>query len=594
MRCEIVRDAPSLSALRAPWSGLWRASPIRAATLHPAWVLSWWDTLGGQAASDGGTPGELFVVTAWHGRDLIGLAPLFLAAPRGGAVRTRELRLVGDALVGVGELILAAPGEEGRVRDVVVEALAGESSWDLLDVTLATRPPVSRLLGSTPLGGGDAEGLSLRFAAMGRHVERIEARGRAAVDLVSPWERFVEQRRLAVAEAGEGGGPALATWNGGELDAPALSEALGRLLAANPATGLPADAALRAFVARALPPLCDAGVASVGLLPGRGAEGPGGMAVVVADGDRRMELLRVARDAGAADRLALSALRRAVDEGAARYEFAADSPLAAGRAPGVRLRVFSRAAASVLERGYATLMRRAVSVADSAVARVRGPIDTIRGLREAGPAAVTAAAVTAVGRVATFARLHLYRGELFVWGGGPAPTLPSTLRLMTLAEFDALAPEARARFALRLELDAGYARQKWERGDLVVVALHGDEPAGILWCARGPVFVPEIAREVKPAAHECYIHDVFVAPDARGHAVAPAMLDFVARELRERDVYRAWALIERTNTASTRAFEKAAYAAFADVIYARMGTTSRLLVRPPDTEAKRFLDLARP
>ena len=70
------------------------------------------------------------------------------------------------------------------------------------------------------------------------------------------------------------------------------------------------------------------------------------------------------------------------------------------------------------------------------------------------------------------------------------------------------------------------------------------------------------------------------------------MLEFLARELRRRDVYRAWALIERSNTASTRAFEKAAYASVADVIFARMGLASKLLVRPPDPEARAFLGLA--
>jgi ribosomal protein S18 acetylase RimI-like enzyme len=103
--------------------------------------------------------------------------------------------------------------------------------------------------------------------------------------------------------------------------------------------------------------------------------------------------------------------------------------------------------------------------------------------------------------------------------------------------------------------------------------------------------VPDIGRAVKPQPGECYIHDVFVAPDARGRAVAPAMLEFVARELRSRDVYRAWALIDRANVSSTRAFEKAAYASVADVIYLRMGRASRLLVRPPDPEARSLLGL---
>jgi GNAT superfamily N-acetyltransferase len=123
----------------------------------------------------------------------------------------------------------------------------------------------------------------------------------------------------------------------------------------------------------------------------------------------------------------------------------------------------------------------------------------------------------------------------------------------------------------------------------VVVAELDGEPAGILWCARGPVYVPDIGREVRPLGGECYIHDVYVVPSARGRQVAPAMLEFIARELRQRDVYRAWALIQGANSASTRAFEKAAYASVADVIYARMGLASKLLVRPPDPEARVFL-----
>jgi GNAT superfamily N-acetyltransferase len=101
--------------------------------------------------------------------------------------------------------------------------------------------------------------------------------------------------------------------------------------------------------------------------------------------------------------------------------------------------------------------------------------------------------------------------------------------------------------------------------------------------------VPDIAREVRPTQGECYIHDVFVAPEERGQKIAPAMLDFLSEYLRARDVYRAWALIERANAASTRAFERAAYTAVADVVYAKVGLASRLMVMPPDPEAQRFL-----
>ena len=115
--------------------------------------------------------------------------------------------------------------------------------------------------------------------------------------------------------------------------------------------------------------------------------------------------------------------------------------------------------------------------------------------------------------------------------------------------------------------------------------------AGIAWCARAPVFVPDIGRQVRPAQGECYIHEVFVHPEDRGRKIAPAMLDHLARYLRARDVYRAWALIERANVASVRAFERADYVAVADVVYVQLAVGSHLFVRPPDPEARALLGL---
>ena len=148
-----------------------------------------------------------------------------------------------------------------------------------------------------------------------------------------------------------------------------------------------------------------------------------------------------------------------------------------------------------------------------------------------------------------------------------------------------------------LELDEGHARDKWRRGDVVVLARLEGRPAGIAWCARDDVWVPELGRRLSLLATEAYIHDVFVAPQARGRAVAPSMLEFLARELRDRDVYRSWALIGTDNQGSMRAFEKAAYAAVADVIYQpeRGGAgAEKLTVRPPDPEALRLFGLTGP
>lgn len=92
--------------------------------------------------------------------------------------------------------------------------------------------------------------------------------------------------------------------------------------------------------------------------------------------------------------------------------------------------------------------------------------------------------------------------------------------------------------------------------------------------------------------YEAYVHDVFVAPAARGRAVAPAMLERLALDLRELDVYRSWALISSGHQASVRAFTKASFTPVCDVFYARVGGVDRVVCRPPDPEAKALLGLA--
>src|SRR5581483_7023605 len=282
----------------------------------------------------------------------------------------------------------------------------------------------------------------------------------------------------------------------------------------------------------------------------------------------------------------LGAMQVAAASDARRFELApsegeegAAASLKAAHARQTRARVWNATAFGRLHRSVASL-RDVVKGSTSATA-----LEALDKLRERAPEAVR----RAVERVAGYATLHLYRGELFVRDLRDSPDL--SLRLYPRAEFEALSEPERDAFVQRLDLQPGYCRQKWDRGDTVVLAELGGRPAGILWCARTPVYVPDIGREVRPGAGECYIHDVYVHPDERGRQVAPAMLDFLARELRGRDVYRAWALIERTNVASTRAFEKAAFASVADVIYARMGLASRLIVRPPDPEARALLGL---
>jgi GNAT superfamily N-acetyltransferase len=241
-------------------------------------------------------------------------------------------------------------------------------------------------------------------------------------------------------------------------------------------------------------------------------------------------------------------------------------------------------------RAFGSSPQAALARTYGAVARRVQAARTAPGAAAAGARAAWTRIRTAAAHVADYQRLHLYRGELWTRG----IRLPKGLALASFSEeeFNRHSLSEREDIIETLELDDDYCRKKWRRGDLVVLARLNGRPAGISWCARGVVEVPELDRTLILAPTEAYIHDVFVAPQARGRSVAPAMLEFVAMELRQRDFYRSWALIDSDNVASVRAFEKAAYAAVADVIYTRMGNVDRLAVRPPDPEAKKLLGLS--
>jgi L-amino acid N-acyltransferase YncA len=116
-------------------------------------------------------------------------------------------------------------------------------------------------------------------------------------------------------------------------------------------------------------------------------------------------------------------------------------------------------------------------------------------------------------------------------------------------------------------------------------------PAGIAWTARGPVEVPVLGSTLRMSTYDADIHSVFVAPAARGRAVAPVMLEHMAKELRASDAYRSWALISAHNQASIRAFQKASFTPVCDVIHAKMATVDRVVCRPPDPEAEELLGL---
>jgi GNAT superfamily N-acetyltransferase len=585
MRSAILHSAEAFGALAERWDALASAADAGLFLSHP-WLAAWWRAFHGVD--------ELWVFTVEDDDGtLIAGWPLCLRAPRSGALRVAELRVVGDlggtatTAASSDRSILCRPGRENEACAALVEALLGARGWDVLDV-----PTSRREISEAMERAAFAQSSRAKF-------DRSEQLGRAFIDLPvrSGWEEFARTRRPQRSVGG-------AVYATAEIDVVHGLEELLRLLrkewAAREATSPAADPQAVNFLHEMVPALHGRGLLRLGIV---GVEGQGAIAadLVVTDGNRAVQLLRGAdpehQPAGLSEQLTFGSIEAAVDAGARRFELADDEgPWHAVRARVTRLRLWNTTTAGRLHRGVTALTgaMRAIDVGPlanggKAGGRQRSPSGAWRAfdkLRTATPDVVS----RAVARVAAYSTLHLYRGELFTRNVRETGEL--TLSLFPKRAFDALPPGERERYIARLDLQEAYCRQKWDRGDTVVLAMESGTPAGILWCARTSVYVPDIGREVRPGAGECYIHDVYVHPDERGRQVAPAMLDFLARELRGRDVYRAWALIERTNVASTRAFEKAAYASVADVVYARMGLASRLIVRPPDPEARAFLGLS--
>jgi CelD/BcsL family acetyltransferase involved in cellulose biosynthesis len=130
-----ITDAAHLRSLRAPWEQLHERSGTGDVTLHPSWMLSWWDVFGG----DDGR--ELRTFAFYDGDRLVGLAPL-LARPfrYRRAIPFRRLEMLGSGELEADETcgdylgLLIEPEHEAEVASSFAEALATNAggTWDEL------------------------------------------------------------------------------------------------------------------------------------------------------------------------------------------------------------------------------------------------------------------------------------------------------------------------------------------------------------------------------------------------------------------------------------------------------------------------------
>ena len=573
---SVVRDLAALRSLEAEWRGL--ASGPGGVFRGPDWLIPWW------LAYHNTLHAELHVLVGRAGGagdgvaagDVVFLAPLYRRTVKHALLDTRELRMIGDAGPRPPALdLLSRAGWEDRAGAALAKALVDDNeSWDLIELEPLVDPSRMRAHLVQRLG---PEGFTVESSISGGGACRIAL-------------------ALAPADATDGGG--VVTTLGDDLVAlrKGLS-ALRRLsrlewaerdepspLADAEATGLLEDVALelgkqgRVRLARLDDSLGEATAA----------------ALVVDDGERAV-VLAMAVDPQvprASQRLlhaeALAARSRGcialdVVTGAVEYPMPA---LPTSKQPALALRVWSHTTAASVGRTYASVARRARRARETpavAAAQARAAWTRIRH---------------AAASVAQYDRYCLYRGQL--WTRGIVPTPGLEVKLFSEADYDLLDDSHRADLIEHLAIDEVTARRQWKRGDQTVLATLGIRPAGIAWAARGggtnvptigTIEAPELGRTLRLAKYDAYIHSVYVAPGARGRAVAPVMLEHLAKQLRATDAYRSWALIAADNQASLRAFQKASFTPVCDVIHAKMATVDRVVCRPPDPEAQELLGL---
>lgn len=88
MKISVTRDEAGFRALRSQWDALLGAAASRSIFLSWEWLTAWWRAYG--------QPGELEIVTATDGNELVGIAPLRRSYERRFGQRVTTLSFIGD------------------------------------------------------------------------------------------------------------------------------------------------------------------------------------------------------------------------------------------------------------------------------------------------------------------------------------------------------------------------------------------------------------------------------------------------------------------------------------------------------------------
>jgi GNAT superfamily N-acetyltransferase len=568
LQLTVLREFAAVQAISQQWDALVAATAdigVRAGGLFrgPGWLVPWWHAYHETLRA------EPYVWVARADGQLVGMLPLYRRTAKFGLVDITEVRMMGDAGPRPPALdIIAAAGWEQQVGAAFARALIDDgANWDLLQLEPLAEPSNARA------------NLVSRLASAGYSVESSESAGGA------------HRIALALAPSDSTDGSGVVTTFGEDLDklrkGMSSLRRLSRLEWAERDEHSPlADAEAAALLEEVTLGWGREGRVRLARLDD--ASGEAVAAALVVDDVDRAVVLAMAVDPqvssrGAAPRLLHAEAMAARARGMTALEVVgglgdyALPMLPTSKHPAIALKVWSQTKSASVGRTFASVAQKARRARETpmvAAAQARAAWTKIR---------------TTASSMAQYERYSLYRGQL--WTRDIAAPADLTIARFSEQDYDALDDSGRADLAEQLALDEVAARKLWRRGDWAMIAHLGSRPAGLVWSARGPVEAPELGRTLRLAKYDVYIHSVYVSPAARGRAVAPAMLEALTKELRATDAYRSWALIAADNQASLRAFQKASFTPVCDVIYAKMAAVDKVIVRPPDPEARELLGL---
>lgn len=175
MKCmiqiELLRECPVDSNLWLTWRSLARGVAMR----QPEWLISWWDTY---APEDG----ELFLLTAWSGNQLIGLIPWYRLKSE------RQLRMLGD-----GDVCTDYNGVLCKSDEVLAGVTEGFTEWLLEHCKDREVGWDSIYMEGIPLADALTRGLKSSLEKQSGPTMERNPMNTWCVDLAGGWEAFLSR-----------------------------------------------------------------------------------------------------------------------------------------------------------------------------------------------------------------------------------------------------------------------------------------------------------------------------------------------------------------------------------------------------------------